>query len=74
MNSSEAKAGVGSTAMAVSVDDDTFEAAVRRRMADTGLPERKARFVTAIEYGILPDGDVVTVDQDDHHVPANPRP
>jgi uncharacterized protein YeaC (DUF1315 family) len=33
-------------------------------MAETGLPERKARFVTAIELGLLPDGDVITVQDD----------
>jgi hypothetical protein len=65
MSFSNLKAG----AARLAVEDRTeeaFEAAVHRRMVETGLPERKARFATAIEWGILPEGDVVTVDEENH--------
>jgi hypothetical protein len=71
MRSSEPKAGADRTAVVERIDDETFEAAVRLRIAETGLPERKARFVTAIELGALPDGDVVTVTDDGLEITAD---
>ena len=73
MSSSRPKAGAGSSAVIERIDDEAFEAAVRRRMAETGLPERTARFVTAIELGVFPDGDVVTVTDDGQELTADRR-
>jgi hypothetical protein len=74
MSSSKARAGADRSAAAERTTDEAFEAAVRRLMAETGLPERKARFVTAIECGILPDGDVVTVRDDSQEAAADREP
>ncbi|HEY7036929.1 MAG TPA: hypothetical protein VH482_36710 [Thermomicrobiales bacterium] len=49
--------------------DDPFVRAVRRRMDEIGMSERKARFVTAIEFGLLPDGDIVTEGPETSEVP-----
>lgn len=58
MTSSKPKAGADRSAVAERTEE-AFETAVRLRMHEIGMSERKARFVTAIEFGVLPDGDVV---------------
>jgi hypothetical protein len=73
MKSSRPRAG-GDNAAVAERNEEAFEAAVRRRMTETGLPEKKARFASAIEWGILPDGDVIAVDEDSQEPATNNVP